>query len=393
MRNLLKLLVALALATSPSAVVAWNSNRTPTAHIVPAIPDERDAPIAYMVDLTSGQVLYARDADRRFMPASITKVMTAFVAFEWIEDGKLFPEQVFSIRPDTFRQWSRVGSTMYIPADARITVDDLLHGITTVSANDGAVVLAEGAAGSVEDWIAAMNAKALEIGMHDSHFANPNGWMDEGRTFTTARDLVTLGGAMIRRHPSKYRHFVGATEFTYNGIRQYNHDPISGVVRGADGIKTGFTNQAGYGFLGSAVRDGRRLVMVVAGSPTGRARNKAAREFIEWGFRAFDTRRLFSRGERIASARVQGGGVSQVGLRAKGPVQIAVARGSDPEIALTLRYEGPLQAPIAQGEEVAELIVSIEGMPDHTVPLVAETEVFEATLLQRLFNGLTGWWS
>ncbi|HCI62017.1 MAG TPA: D-alanyl-D-alanine carboxypeptidase, partial [Erythrobacter sp.] len=212
-----------------------------------AIPSEADAPIAYLLDATSGQVLYQREIDRRFMPASITKVMTTFLAFEWIDEGRLLRERIFGVRPETFRQWHRKGSTMFLAEDARVSVDDLLHGVTTVSANDGAVVLAEGAAGSVEDWVAAMNAKAREIGMANSHFGNPNGWMDEGRTFVTARDLGTLAQAMVVRHPTKYRHFVGAQGLEYNGIEQRNHDPITGVVPGADGIKTGYTNQAGFG--------------------------------------------------------------------------------------------------------------------------------------------------
>ncbi len=390
MHEFLRLLSSLVAALTPLPAAAW-----PTAidnpRQLPAIPSAEDAPIAYMVDLASGQVLYARDADRRFMPASITKVMTTFLAFEWMEEGRLFPQQVFSVRPDTFQKWNRVGSTMFLPHDARVSVDDLVHGVTTVSANDGAVVLAEGAAGSVEDWLTAMNAKALDIGMHDSHFATPNGWMDQGQTFTTANDLVTLGRAMISRHPSKYHHFVGATQFEYNGIRQQNHDPIAGVVPGADGIKTGFTNQSGFGFLGSAERNGRRLVMVVAGSPTGRARNASAKRFIEWGFSGFETHHLFRRGARIATARVQGGGVGRVGLRAHGPVQFSIPRGIDPTMTLTVRYAGPLRAPIKVGEEVAELVVAVDGMPEHRVPLVAETEVFEATLLQRVFNGIGGW--
>ncbi|WP_247715178.1 D-alanyl-D-alanine carboxypeptidase family protein [Qipengyuania mesophila] len=384
MRNRLISLAALTAALISTPLGAKDAKE-------PSIPSEDDAPIAYLIDAASGQVLYQRDVDRRFMPASITKVMTTFLAFEWMEEGRLFPQQVYGVRPETFKQWHRKGSTMFLPADARVTVDDLLHGITTVSANDGAVVLAEGAAGTVEDWVAAMNAKAREIGMTNSHYGTPNGWMDEGKTFVTARDLGTLARAMVTRHPSKYRHFVGAKGLKYNGIEQRNHDPISGVVPGADGIKTGFTNQAGYGFLGSAKRNGRRLIMVVAASPTGRARNRAARSFIEWGFKSFDSRTLFANKARIASARVQQGGAAQVGLTARGPVRISVPKGQSPKVSLTLRYEGPLQAPIAKGEEVAELVVSIDGMPEHRVPLVAREEVLKATPVQRVFNALRSW--
>ena len=362
-----------------------------TPRTIAAIPNEHDAPILLMVDLGSGQTLYARDADRRFVPASITKVMTTFLAFEWMEEGRLFPQQVFAMRPETFAQWHRVGSTMFLPNNAQVSVDDLVHGITTVSANDGSVVLAEGAAGSVADWTAAMNAKSAELGMRNSHWNTPNGWMDDGQTFTTARDLSILGQTMLSRHPTKYKHFFGARTFVYNGITQSNHDPISGVVPGADGIKTGFTNQAGYGFLGSAIRDGRRLVMVVAGSPNGRARGNAARAFIEWGFDSFDSKPMFNRGAEVATARVQGGNAISVGLRARGPINVSVPRGTNPKMKMSVRYEGPLQAPIAAGEEVAQLVVNIDGMPEHRIPLVAAQSVEKAGLVGRIVNGVVGW--
>ncbi|MBX7496109.1 D-alanyl-D-alanine carboxypeptidase [Qipengyuania sp. 6B39] len=378
---------ALLLAATPSAA------QPRTAETAPAIPSSDDAPIAYLIDATSGQVLFSRDPDRRFMPASITKTMTAFLAFEWMEEGRLFPQQVYTVRPETFRKWNRVGSTMFLPQDARVTVDDLLHGVTTISANDGAVVLAEGAAGSLGDWLAAMNAKAQEIGMADSYFGTPNGWMDEGHTFVTAHDLALLGRTMIARHPSKYRHFFGAEGFEYNGIAQRNHDPITGVVRGADGIKSGFTNQAGYGFLGSAQRNGQRLIMVVAGSPTGKARNKASRELMEWGFAAFESEPLVGRGKIVGTARVQDGASRAVGLQALGPVRVAIPNGRKQAVSLTIAYEGPLQAPIAKGEEIAELVISIDGMPESRVPLVAESDVAEANPLQRIANGILGWFS
>ncbi|MBX7526812.1 D-alanyl-D-alanine carboxypeptidase family protein [Qipengyuania vesicularis] len=358
-----------------------------------APPAASDAPIAYLYDVTSGQVLFAREANRRFMPASITKVMTTFLAFEWMEEGRIVPQQTYTPRLETWRRWKNVGSTMFLPHDAQVSFDDLLHGVTTVSANDGAAALAEGAAGSVEEWVAAMNAKASEIGMADSHFGTPNGWMDEGRTFTTASDLSTLATAMLRRHPSKYRHYVGRPEFTYNEITQPNHDPISGVVRGADGIKTGFTNQAGYGFLGAAERNGRRLVMVVAGSPRARDRNRAARELIEWGFAAFDQRRLFPPNARVAKAEVQGGSRTQVPLVAPYGIYADIPAGGNGDVRLSVSYEGPVQAPISQGEEIAELVVSVEGMPDYRVPLVAGQDVGEAGLVRRALNGVLGWFS
>lgn len=361
------------------------------APIVPGVPSAEDAPIALLIDVSSGQTLYAREADRRFMPASLTKVMTTFLAFEKIGAGKLFPQQITAMRPETFRQWHAVGSTMYLPENRPVSIEQLLHGVTTVSANDGAVVLAEAALGSLPAWTAAMNQSARALGMHDSYFGTANGWMDEGRTFTTARDLATLGTAMVTRYPDLYRRFVGARSLSYNGIAQRNHDPISGVIPGADGIKTGFTNQAGYGFLGSAQRDGRRLMMVVAASPTGRQRNVAAKAFIEWGFQAFDSRILFPVGAELANARVQNGGLRRVAAVAPRPIRLAIPKGQTPQVSLKVRYEGPLQAPITQGETIAQLTIFLDGRQVSTLPLVAKRSVASATQLQRMFNGIAAW--
>ena len=388
MQPILRILAPLA----AYAVIASTSASAQVEERLVAPPAEQ-APIALLFDVTSGQVLFEREADRRFMPASITKVMTTFLAFEWMEEGRVLPQQSFAVRPEVWKEWSNVGSTMFLPHDARVTVDDLLHGVTTVSANDGAAALADGAAGSIPEWVAAMNAKATEIGMRDSRFGTPNGWMDEGKTFTTARDLTTLATQMLRRHPAKYRHFIGHREFTYNGITQPNHDPISGIVAGADGIKTGFTNQAGYGFLGSAQRDGRRLVMVVAGSPRARDRDRAARDLIEWGFTEFEQHRLFFPEESVATAEVQGGNMRRIGLSAPQGVFVDLPVGALRDVNLELDYDGPLRAPIRKGERVAELVVSIDGMADFRVPLVAREAVSEASLPRRILNGIVGWFT
>ena len=162
-------------------------------------------------------------------------------------------------------------------------------------------------------------------------------------------------------------------------------------MRGADGIKSGFTNQAGYGFLGSAERDGQRLIMVVAGSPRGRMRNEAARSLIEWGFNSFDSRLLAPAEQRIATASVQEGAARSVGLRAGGPVRIAIPRGKNPQVTLSVRYEGPIRAPISKGERIADLVIAIEGMPESRIPLHAEQDVEVAGPVQRLVNGFAGW--
>jgi D-alanyl-D-alanine carboxypeptidase (penicillin-binding protein 5/6) len=279
---------------------------------------------------------------------------------------------------------------MFLDMSEPVTVETLLLGITSVSANDASIVLAEGAAGSVENWVSLMNAKAREIGMNDSHFGTPNGWMDEGRTFTTAADLALLAREMIARHPNLYDFYFGREGMEYRGIAQANHDPITGKVEGADGIKTGFTNQAGYGFLGSAERDGRRLVMVAATSPTPRERNSASIAMMEWGFDAFDSRSLYPRGGYVGEALVQEGARSTVPLVAAGPIAATLPLGATTPPTLTIRYNGPLQAPLDEGERVAELEIRIGDRPPSYVPLVTGEAVAKANSWQRLKNGVVG---
>lgn len=359
----------------------------------PAAPSESAAPIALLVDLTSGQVLHARDIDRRFLPASVTKVMTAYLAFEMLADGRLKPGTEYTVSPKLAKDWSGNGSSLFLKAGDRVSVGTLLHGITTVSANDGAMLLSEGAAGSTANWVAAMNRTASDLGMHDSHFGTPNGWPDEGATYTTARDLATLAKAMITRHPDLYRRYFGHTSFGYNGLAQPNHDPITGVVAGADGIKTGHTREAGYNFLGSATRGGRRLVMVVAAVDSDEEREQVARDYIEWGFTAFDPKVIFAKGTPMGSAQVQDGSVDHVKLRAAGNIVADMPKSVKPQVTLSVRYRGPLKAPIKAGQQVASLEVRIAGFAPYDVPLEAAENVPEANLLQRIRNGVLGWFS
>ncbi|MXP32376.1 D-alanyl-D-alanine carboxypeptidase [Erythrobacter jejuensis] len=339
-----------------------------------------------LVDMSSGQTLFAREENRRFVPASITKVMTAFTAFELMEEGVLTPDQVFTFNEAAAEEWYRTGSTMFLEAGQEVSVSDLLMAITTVSANDGSIVLAEGALGSVPEWVARMNANARSLNLQNSFFGTPNGWPDAGRTFTTARDLVTLGQALVLRHPDRFARYFGHRGLRTNGYAQDNHDPISGIVEGADGIKTGFTNQAGFGFLGTAKRGDRRLMMVLAGAGEEPERDAAARALVEWGFSAFDSTQLFAGGARVGSVRVQDGSSSTVPVLASAPILFAVPKGEQASLSLAITYDGPLQAPIAAGETVARLEISVEGMASSSVPLVAAQDVPQAGFLDRIGN-------
>lgn len=375
--------VSAGLAAIPVKAAAPEPFATPPKLAMPVI----DAPIALMVDVGSGRVLYARDAHRRFVPASITKIMTSYVAFDMLTKGKLRLDQRIPVRPETFRQWNHVGSTMFIPANATPTVAELLEGIVTVSANDACVVLAEGATGSVPAFTALMNAAASDLGMRDSHFNTPNGWMDEGQTYVSAADLATLSSALMTRFPDLYRQFYGHSQMTWNGITQPNHNPLYGITEGADGVKTGFTNEAGYGFVGSAERKGRRLVMVLGGYDRPKDRGRQSRDFIEWGFSAWAAQPLFAKGARVGEAEVQGGLERTVPLIAPRALSVTSPAGRKPAYTLSIRYKGPLKAPIAAGETVASLLVRVPGEPVHALPLVAGESVPRGGLSARMRNG------
>ncbi|MXP25183.1 D-alanyl-D-alanine carboxypeptidase [Altererythrobacter indicus] len=343
-----------------------------------------------LIDLSSGQTLFARDPERRFMPASTTKIMTAYTAFELIAHGKLSLDTVIEISPKIADEWSGEGSSMFLKAHDKVTVAQLLMGITTVSGNDASVALAVHCAGSLDRWTEMMNENAAFLGMKDSHFGSPNGYPDEGRTFTSARDLAILATALVKRHPDLYRRFIGNHGMVYNGIAQNNHDPITGVVKGADGIKTGYTRQAGYNFVGSAVRSGRRLIMVLAGAPTSSERDRAAIKLMNWGFDDFQNRLIAPARSEIGFARVQDGAEDTVALGARDDILATVPIGGSISPKLTIHYRGPIQAPIAKGQEVARLRIEIAGQAPHDVPLVAENAVAKANIFQRLMNGMRG---
>ena len=370
-----------------AAFAAWCG----PASAAPAPPAAAAAiPVVLLVDGGAGQVLYARRPKLRFLPASTTKAMTAYTAFEMIGRGELDIDRRFVVSPQTFSGWHGKGTSMNLASGEAVSVGVLLQGITTISANDAAIVLAEGVAGSVPLWAARMNAEGARLGLRCSHFATPNGWPDGGATYVCAEDLVKIGRALAERHPALYRRFIGRKQMAWNGIVQQNKDPTLGVVCGADGIKTGHTGEAGYNFLASAARDGRRLYLVVGGARSEPERAAAARELLEWGFAAWHARPLFAAGAVVAEAQVQGGAARSVSLVADRPIALAIPAGSAPQIALRLHYRGPLSAPIARRAPVAELEMVVAGQPSVRVPLVAGRAVPLAGPLERLRNGLMG---
>ena len=362
-----------------------------------APPFDTPAPVAYLVDMSSGAVLYEKDADRRMPPASMAKMMTTLVAFDLLKKGELKADTMFEVRPETWRRWHgpQAGSTMFLSAGEKVSVDNLLKGIVTLSGNDACVVLAEGIAGTEEAFVNLMNQKAKEIGLTNSQFGTSNGWPDEGRTYVTARDLGKLAQATIERHPQLYKRYYSLPSFTWgktlgagNDITQANRDPLLGRVAGADGLKTGHTEEAGYGFTGSAEQNGRRLVMVVAGLTSFNQRIEESVRFMNWGFRAWKAQPIVAKGKRVSTAEVQQGDAGEVGLVAPKQLTATVPSGTTPVMSAKVVYSGPIKAPIKAGQHIADLVVSTGDGPAQTTPLVAETDVAEAGFFRRAWNGL-----
>lgn len=370
------------------ALVSVLGASTASASIPAPPPELASIPVSLLVDLGSGQVLTQRRPDVPFLPASVTKVMTAFVAFEEIDAGRLSLDRKFQVRPETSQEWFAKGTSMYLTPKDTPTTDDLLHGIMTASANDASVVLAEGYAGDVAGWTSKMNQAAKRLGMTRSHYSTPNGWMDEGHTYVTASDLVKLADAMITRHPTLYREYSGRKRYFWRDVAMRSHDPTVGVVPGADGIKTGYTREAGYNFLGSAQREGRRLVMVLAGSPTPKVRDTVARDLLEWGFSQWQARHLFDQGQPIVAAKVQGGDVREVPLVANREVHATLPKSGNEKVSLSVHYRGPLTAPLRKGQQVGELEIKVGDLAPGTIPLYVGRDVEEAGPLDRLANGI-----
>ena len=359
---------------------------------------ETPAKYAYLIDVSSGAVLYAKEADGRMPPASMAKMMTVEVAFELIDKKQLALSKMCTVRPETWAKWHgpQAGSTMFLSANEQVSVENLLHGIVTLSGNDASVVLAECIAGTEQAFAGQMNALAQKIGLTNSHFGNANGWPDNGVTYVSARDLATLARSEIENHYALYKKFYSQPSFTWGktlgsgqDITQQNRNPILGHVPGADGLKTGHTDEAGYGFTGSADQNGRRLIEVVAGLPSWNARVQESTRLIQWGFNAWTAKPLFQAGAKVGAAKVQLGSSSEVTLVAPRDLAVTVPAGlASGATGMKIRYQGPIAAPIAKGAHIADLVISTPDTPPQVVPLVAGEAVGKAGFFGRIWLGL-----
>ena len=349
----------------------------------PATAVETIARQAYMIDAETGAVLIDKNGAQPVPPSSMSKMMTVYLAFERIKEGSLKLDDTFLISE---KAWRRGGSKMFVEVGKRVRVDDLLRGIIVQSGNDASIAIAEGLAGSEEAFAAQMNRRAREIGLRDSHFVNSSGWPAEGHVMS-ARDIATLSLRTVQDFPELYKMYAEKT-FTYNGIRQGNRNPLLYRNVGADGLKTGHTEDAGYGLAASATRNGRRLVLVLNGLPSARARTTESHRLTEWGFREFDNFTLFRKGDTVATAEVWLGSEAAVPLVADRDLTVTLPRRARREARVTVNYEGPIAAPIEEGAEVATLRIAAPDYPAIEIPLKAGRAVERLGLVGRLGAGL-----
>jgi len=359
------------------------------------------APVAYLEDLSTGAVLFARDPDRRMPPASMAKMMTVYVAFDLIRRGELKLTDTATVRPETWKRWHgpAAGSTMFLSVNEQVSVANLLYGIVTLSGNDACVVLAEHIAGSEQAFVERMNRVAQQIGLKNSQFGTSNGWPDNGVTYVTARDLARLAQQTITNYPQLYKQFYSRRDFTWgktmggSAITQANRDPLLGRVAGADGLKTGHTEEAGYGFTGSADQNGRRLVMVMAGLTSANQRIEESVRFMDWGFRAWQAKPIATKGKQVETAEVQAGDAGSVALIAGQDLKVTLPAGLAPELSAKVVYQGPIKAPIKAGQHIADLVITSPDVPEQRLPLVAATDVGESGFFRRAWNGLTSFFA
>ncbi|TNE42662.1 MAG: D-alanyl-D-alanine carboxypeptidase [Alphaproteobacteria bacterium] len=344
-----------------------------------------DTPGTYVVlmDADTGEVLYNKNGDVRMAPASMSKLMTIAVLFDAIDSG------VYSLN-DTFhvsrKAWQKGGSKMWVMVDTDIRIEDLIQGIIVQSGNDACIVVAEGIAGSEDAFAERMTEFGQRIGLQNSTFRNSTGWPDPNHMMT-AHDLALLARYLIKQHPDLY-HYFAEQEFSWSDITQPNRNPLLFLNLGADGLKTGHTEESGYGLVGSSVRDGQRMIMVVNGLNSERERASEGRRLLEVAHREFKHLDLFAAGEEVSQATVWNGQAKRVPLVVNDDVKAVLHRRVRDDLKVTVNYSGPLPAPIVAGTQVATLTVEAPGMTTKEVPLYAGADVDKVGFFGRLGSAI-----
>jgi D-alanyl-D-alanine carboxypeptidase (penicillin-binding protein 5/6) len=396
-RALCQWLLAGLIACAAAAAVAAPNPKSQAKQAAPkqATPKPQDggyqtaAPHAILIDAESGSVLFEKSADELVAPASLSKLMTAEVVFNEIKQGRLKLTDEYIVSVNAWRKGgapSRTSST-FIPIHSKVSVDDLLHGVIIQSGNDACMVLAEGIAGSEDAFAEKMTARARELGLTKATFGNSNG-LPHPRQLMTARELAKLAQHIVETYPEFYR-LYGEREFTFNKIRQFNRNPLLALNIGADGMKTGFTKEAGYGLVGSAVQNGLRLIVVVNGLKSEKERADEAKKLLEWGFNSFQSSLLFDQGTVVAEAKIYGGDQGYVPLKAAREIKLMLPRGARERIIARVVYSGPVPAPVQKGQKIGKLKVWRGEFVVLEVPLQAAEDVGTGPLHRRAWDAAT----
>jgi D-alanyl-D-alanine carboxypeptidase (penicillin-binding protein 5/6) len=346
-----------------------------------------DAPTAILIEASSGSVLFEKNADELRAPSSMMKLMTAEVVFHAIKQGDVKLTDEYRVSENAWRKGGAPagGSTMFAAIHSKVPVDDLLHGAIIQSGNDACMVLAEGIAGNERTFAEMMTKRARELGMTRSTFANSNGLPDPGNKMTV-RELAKLARYVIQTYPDFYKLF-GEKEFTWNKIRQQNRNPLLNSLEGADGLKTGYTKEGGYGMVGSAVQNGIRLIVVINGLDDPDDRAAEAKKMLEWGFRNFEARTLFAADQPIGYAKVFGGASRSVKLTGREPIKVMVQKNGTDKLIARVVYNGPIRAPIESGQPVGLVKVWRGGNIAMEAPVYAAESVEMGSTMRRAIDG------
>ena len=356
---------------------------------------ETSAAQAFMVDVETGTVLFSKEADAVFAPASLAKLMTMEVVFHAIGEGKLSLDDTFLVSENAWRTGGAPSgtSTMFAALKSSVAVRDLVRGVVVQQANDGCIVLAEGLAGSESAFAEMMNERARALGLTGSHFVNATGLPAEGQK-TTVRDLVTLSTHLRQAHPDLFAIYAEPS-FEWNKIYQLNRNPLLKFDLGADGLATGWSKEGGFAIVGSAARDGRRLLLAMSGLASDSQRADEARRMLEWGNKAFQRQEIFRDGELVGLAQTYGGAKGGVALKARGPISILVPVDNRERLIARIVYEGPIEAPVEAGVEVGKLKVWVGESLRQETPLYTAEQVSVGGLHRRALDAieelLIGW--
>jgi D-alanyl-D-alanine carboxypeptidase (penicillin-binding protein 5/6) len=346
-----------------------------------------DAPTAILIEAFSGSVLFEKNADELRAPSSMMKLMTAEVVFNAIKQGDVKLTDEYRVSENAWRKGGAPsgGSTMFAAIHSKVSVDDLLHGAIIQSGNDACMVLAEGIAGNERTFAEMMTKRARELGLTQSTFANSNGLPDPGNKMTV-RDLAKLARHIIQTYPDFYKLF-GEREFTWNKIRQQNRNPLLTSLEGADGLKTGYTKEGGYGMVGSAVQNGLRLIVVVNGLDDPDDRASEAKKMLEWGFRNFEARTLFAAQQPVGYAKVFGGESRSVKLASPEPIKVMVHKNGTDKLIARVVYTGPVRAPVQSGQKVGVVRVWRGAKIAMDAPIYAAESIGQGSTMRRAIDG------